>query len=82
MSITNNTSYADFMGYTAYDDPPMHRFNEEHWSNGYHYDINDKKYKISEMTDQHLLNTIDYFNGSNTKPLIEEARRRNLLNKE
>ena len=59
-------------------DIPNHVDNEEHWKQGIHFDSDDNEHKIAKMADSHLLNVIRYFKDSDTTPLIEEAKRRNI----
>lgn len=64
--------------YGSYD-VPNYAHNEEHWKEGVHYNKGDRKYLISEMEDGHLMATIRYFEGSDTRPLAREAKKRGLI---
>ena len=46
------------------------------WRQGLHQDKENNEYKISEMTSEHLQNTINYFDDLNTTPLQEELNKR------
>lgn len=58
----------------------IRRRREELWRKGIHIDKNGKEHKISEMTDDHLLNTINYFSDLNIAPLQRELDKRLLNN--
>ena len=49
------------------------------WYSGIHTGRDGEEYKISKMTNSHLLNTIRYFAHLDTTPLEKEAKRRGLL---
>ncbi len=50
---------------------------ERFWENGIHTDQNDNEYKLSEMTDEHLKNTIRYFKKTHdVSSLLEELKKR------
>jgi hypothetical protein len=49
---------------------------EENWEKGIHIDSNGKVYKLSEMTDNHLKNTINFFKFANTIELEKELQKR------
>lgn len=69
-------SWSEDMGYDAYDDSDIVEERERQWENGKHTTKNGDILKISEMTNEHLRRTIDYFDGYDTKPLLEELRKR------
>lgn len=70
-------SWAEDEGYDAWD-IPEYVGNEEHWKAGFHYDQSGKEYKLTEMSDSHLYNTIKFFSskGWNVLPLEKETKRR------
>jgi len=72
-------SWAEDMGYDAYSLEDLEEWREEDWKDGIHTDRNDNKLKLSEMSNQHLQNIIDYFEHLDTKPLKDELKRRNKL---
>jgi len=49
---------------------------ERLWKRGIHIDRQGNRHKISEMTDKHLQNTINYFNNYNVKILEKELEKR------
>jgi len=72
-------SFAEDNGYDQYDvDVEEAEERENGWQVGVHIDKNGKEHEISKMSDSHLLNTIKFFNGLDTSPLEEEAKKRNL----
>ncbi len=70
-------SYAEDMGHDGWD-IPEYVDNENNWKNGYHYDKFNNCHTVSEMSNSYLLNTIRFFKGWNTKPLLKEAKKRGL----
>lgn len=53
----------------------------QEWGNGFHIDRDGNRYEISEMTTEHLKNTIEYFKDEfDISILQEELDRRNLIN--
>ena len=46
------------------------------WQKGMHKDQNGNEWKLSEMTNQHLINTIECFSMFDTEPLKEELKKR------
>ena len=49
---------------------------ESMWKYGRHEDREGNFYRISEMTDKHLQNTINYFSSLDTTPPEEELKKR------
>jgi hypothetical protein len=72
-------SYAEDMGYYEPDDEQTGIARECEWINGIHTDNKGVEHKITEMSDFHLLNTINFFKDYDTEPLIKEAKRRKIL---
>lgn len=66
-------------GWCEEDEDDIQERREEDWKNGIHFDKDFKEWKIRDMTDFHLLNTIKYFKYYNTKPLLKEAKKRKLI---
>lgn len=54
---------------------------ERKWASGWHEDQNGKKWRLKDMTDFHLKNTINYFNDHDCdiSPLLKQAKKRKLL---
>ena len=46
------------------------------WQKGIHKDQNNNEWKLSEMSTQHLINTIERFKMFDTEPLKEELKKR------
>ena len=46
------------------------------WQKGIHKDQNNNEWKLSEMSTQHLINTIECFKMFDTEPLKEELKKR------
>lgn len=57
----------------GYDD-----YIESCWKDGIHTDGNGVEHKISEMSDFHLQNTINFFKTLDTTPLQHELKNRRL----
>lgn len=49
---------------------------ELEWRDGYHTTSDDREIKITEMTEQHILNVMRYFNDHDTSPLDQEIKNR------
>ena len=47
------------------------------WQKGIHKDQNNNEWKLSEMSTQHLINTIECFKMFDTEPLKYENKKRN-----
>jgi hypothetical protein len=63
------------------DVPAEYRDSEEReqeWKDGLHTDEKGNMFTLGEMSDSHLLNTIKLFSKLDTKPLIKEAKKRNI----
>jgi len=56
---------------------PNYIYNEDHWKAGVHYDSNDNPHLLRDMSDSHLLATINYFKHWDTSPLQAELDKRN-----
>jgi hypothetical protein len=70
-------SWADDEGISSYDED-MNDYTQECWKFGFHRG-KDKMYRISEMTNDHLINTIKLFeNNSDVECLELEAEFRGL----
>ena len=46
------------------------------WQKGIHKDQNGSEHKISEMTNQHLINVINFFSEFDTEQLKRELKKR------
>lgn len=64
------------LDYDEFESMPDDSEFEELWAEGYHIDNTGKKWKLKNMTEQHLRNTIKYFPDANTGPLERELERR------
>lgn len=72
-------SWAEDEGIDAWCDHDMVPRQVQSWRYGVHTDKQGKNYKIVEMTDEHLLNTLKYFvDKYDTSVLESEIRRRGL----
>ena len=72
-------SYAEDMGYDAYSFDDFVADRKKDWKKGYHIDRLGKKHLLSEMKNDHLLNTVNLFTEYDTTPLKEELKKRDLL---
>jgi len=56
----------------GYDPSDYYEMTENEWEDGIHTDKNGIEYKLTDMTENHLRNTIKYFSGLDTSPLEKE----------